>query len=138
MQNKLTGVIIGLVLLVGIGGWVYTNKNAKFDSDGDDSSENIVNTDTSTTVNSSTDTNTKATSYTLAQIYEHKDATSCWSAINGSVYDLTSWIPNHPGGERAILSLCGHDGSAAFNGQHGGSSKVVRVLSGFKIGNLAN
>jgi cytochrome b involved in lipid metabolism len=68
----------------------------------------------------------------------HNLRSSCWSAINGSVYDLTSWIPNHPGGERAILSLCGTDGSDAYNGQHGGSSRTATILGGFKLGALIN
>lgn len=74
---------------------------------------------------------------TLAQVAQHNSRTSCWSAINGNVYDLTSWIPNHPGGEKAILSLCGIDGSAGYNGQHGGKSKPATILAGFKIGVLA-
>jgi cytochrome b involved in lipid metabolism len=75
---------------------------------------------------------------TLNQIAEHSSRSSCWSAINGNVYDLTSWIPNHPGGEKTILSLCGIDGSNGYNSQHGGSSKPARILGGFKIGALAS
>lgn len=74
---------------------------------------------------------------TLATIAKHNSRSSCWSAINGSVYDLTSWVPNHPGGEQTILSLCGIDGSNGYNGQHGGSSKPARILGGFKIGTFA-
>jgi cytochrome b involved in lipid metabolism len=53
------------------------------------------------------------------------------------VYDLTAWISKHPGGERAILSICGKDGSAAFNDQHGGQRRPANELSGFKIGTIA-
>ena len=73
---------------------------------------------------------------TMAQVSSHGSRSSCWSAINGNVYDLTSWIPNHPGGEQAILSLCGIDGSGGFNGQHGGQKKPASMLVGFKIGAL--
>jgi cytochrome b involved in lipid metabolism len=75
-------------------------------------------------------------SYTLAQVATHKDSASCWTAINGGVYDLTSWISQHPGGEGAILSICGKDGSAAFNAQHGGQSRPEQELATFKIGSL--
>jgi hypothetical protein len=54
-----------------------------------------------------------------------------------SVYDLTKWISQHPGGEGAILSLCGVDGSSAFSAQHGGNGRVLQVLSSFRIGMLA-
>ncbi|MEK9179046.1 MAG: cytochrome b5-like heme/steroid binding domain-containing protein, partial [Patescibacteria group bacterium] len=55
--------------------------------------------------------------YTLANVSGHVDAESCWTIVNGSIYDLTAWVSQHPGGEEKILSICGKDGSAAFNGQ---------------------
>lgn len=79
-----------------------------------------------------------ASGITSAEVATHASRTSCWSIINGNVYDLTSWIPKHPGGEGAILGLCGMDGSRKFNGQHGGDSGKLRILSGFKIGVAAN
>ncbi len=77
-----------------------------------------------------------APSYTMAEVAKHATASSCWTAINGKVYDVTRWISRHPGGQRAILSLCGTDGSAAFNGQHGGQSRPAAELAGFRIGSL--
>lgn len=74
--------------------------------------------------------------YTLAQVAQHNSAGSCWSAINGSVYDLTSFIAYHPGGEAAIISLCGKNGSAAFDAQHGGQSRPASELASLKIGAL--
>jgi len=76
--------------------------------------------------------------YTLAYVAKHADQLSCWSAVNGNVYDLTSWIAQHPGGEGAILSICGKDGSAAFNNQHGGQGRPEAILQTFKIGALSN
>lgn len=75
-------------------------------------------------------------SYTLAQVATHNSAQSCWTAINGGVYDVTAWVSQHPGGAQAILSLCGTDGSSAFNGQHGGERRPAQELAGFKIGTL--
>lgn len=77
-------------------------------------------------------------SFTMALVAAHNSAASCYSAINGSVYDLTSFIGQHPGGQAAIKSLCGVDGSAAFNGQHGGAGRPASELASFKIGILAN
>jgi uncharacterized membrane protein len=78
-----------------------------------------------------------AGTYTLADLKTHATATSCWSAINGNVYDLTKWINRHPGGPDVIKGLCGRDGSAGFNGQHGGQSRPASELSAFKIGKFA-
>lgn len=80
---------------------------------------------------------TGAQSYTLAQVQAHNSQASCYTTINGSVYDVTTWISRHPGGARAILSLCGKDGSSAFNDQHGGQRRPESELAGFKIGVLA-
>jgi hypothetical protein len=76
--------------------------------------------------------------YTMTQVRQHASAASCWSAVNGSVYDLTSWINQHPGGSEAILGLCGRDGSATFNDQHGGQRRPANELAGFRIGALVN
>ncbi len=81
---------------------------------------------------------TKAPSaYTLAEIAAHNSAASCYSAINGSVYDLSSFVSRHPGGSAAIKSLCGVDGTAAYMGQHGGSSRPANELASLKIGTVA-
>ncbi len=76
-------------------------------------------------------------SYTSSDLQKHSRPTSCWSVINGSVYDLTRWINAHPGGKSAITSICGRDGSSAFNGEHAGKSDPLRELAKFKIGNFS-
>lgn len=74
--------------------------------------------------------------YSMTDIRQHGTTSSCWSAINGSVYDLTDWINRHPGGSSVIVALCGVDGSAAYNGQHGGQQRPQYYLALFKIGAL--
>jgi uncharacterized membrane protein len=85
----------------------------------------------------STATSKVAGTYTLADLKKHATAASCWSAINGNVYDLTKWINRHPGGANVIKGLCGRDGTAGFNGQHGGQSRPASELAAFKIGKFA-
>lgn len=75
--------------------------------------------------------------YTMQQVAEHNSAASCYTAINGSVYDLTPFITQHPGGRAAILSLCGVDGTSAFEAQHGGQRRPERELATLRIGTLA-
>lgn len=72
----------------------------------------------------------------MATVKTHASASSCWSAINGNVYDLTRWINRHPGGASVIKALCGTDGTARFTGQHGGQSAPAAALAGYKIGVL--
>jgi cytochrome b involved in lipid metabolism len=73
----------------------------------------------------------------LAEVAKHNSANSCYTAVNGSVNDVTTWISQHPGGSQAILRLCGTDGSSAFTDQHGGQPQPEAELASFKIGPLA-
>lgn len=77
-----------------------------------------------------------APGYTSGEVAQHSSESSCWSIIEGSVYDLTSYVPRHPGGKREILNICGRDGTSLFDGQHGGDSKPERILAGYLIGPL--
>lgn len=74
--------------------------------------------------------------YTMAEVQKANNGSNCWSVISGKVYDLTSFTPGHPGGEPAILSLCGKDGTSGFMAQHGGQRKPESVLGKFYLGNL--
>lgn len=76
-------------------------------------------------------------SFTAQQVASHASRASCYSIINGSVYDLTAWVAKHPGGEEAILSLCGRDGTEAFMAAHKGAPRQTEVLAAFKIGVVA-
>lgn len=80
--------------------------------------------------------NNPSSTYSLAVVATHKDQTSCWTVVNGSVYDVTPWISQHPGGESAILGMCGKDASSAFNDQHSGQRRPANELAAFKIGTL--
>ena len=76
------------------------------------------------------------TGYTMAQVKANNTAKSCWSVIDGYVYNLTNWINSHPGGSGAILFLCGTDGTNAFKAQHEYNSRAVARLDGFRLGPL--
>ena len=79
----------------------------------------------------------EATGYTMDKVKANNSATSCWSAINGNVYDLTNWINQHPGGSGAIRGLCGTDGSAEFSAKHKGQSNPESRLASYLLGPLA-
>jgi hypothetical protein len=75
--------------------------------------------------------------YTMAKVKENNSAASCWSVINGNVYNLTQWINSHPGGPSVIRGLCGVDGTSSFNGKHRGDGGPASILSGYLLGPLA-
>jgi cytochrome b involved in lipid metabolism len=49
------------------------------------------------------------------------------------VYDLTSWIGKHPGGDKAILASCGIDSTEMFDGKHGMDPKKREGLESFRV-----
>ena len=76
--------------------------------------------------------------YTMRDVSTHDTAQSCWSVIDGVVYDLTAWISDHPGGEAAILKLCGKDGTDAFQEEHSRNDRAKNALDVLKLGPLSN
>lgn len=78
-----------------------------------------------------------AGTYTIAQVQSANTRSKCWTTINGGVYDLTSYINQHPGGAQRIMELCGIDGTQKFIAQHGGQGKPEQELASLKIGTLA-
>jgi cytochrome b involved in lipid metabolism len=73
---------------------------------------------------------------TMDQVKKNNTVSSCWSVINGNVYNLTNWISSHPGGSGAITRLCGTDGTKVFSNQHRGDTQAESRLSGFLLGKL--
>ncbi len=90
---------------------------------------------------------TELKEYTLADISVHNTKDDCWTVIEGKVYDISSYIPRHSGGDN-ILSACGTDGTAFFKGQqagslggkknHTGDRDAQNDLKKLQIGNLVN
>jgi cytochrome b involved in lipid metabolism len=75
------------------------------------------------------------TTYTLADVAQHATATDCWMVLNTTkVYNVTAYIPVHPGGN-AMVPYCGKDGTQAFNNV-GHSSNAVALEATYFIGNL--
>lgn len=75
----------------------------------------------------------------LAELQAHNSKDDCWVVYKGSVYDVTSFLPDHKGGSKAIDKHCGSlDFEDAFQKQHGNSKAdlfmTVTTLEGEYIG----
>lgn len=51
----------------------------------------------------------------LQEVAEHNSEKSCWVVIDGKVYDVTEYMPSHPGGEGLLLEKAAKDATTAFN-----------------------
>lgn len=58
---------------------------------------------------------------TKEELAIHSIATDCWVSYDGNVYDITDWLPRHPGSADAIKPYCGTSDQfqTAFERQHG-------------------
>jgi cytochrome b involved in lipid metabolism len=55
--------------------------------------------------------------------------------IHDKVYDCTSFVDEHPGGEEVLLDVGGQDSTEAFE-DVGHSDEAREILEGLLIGNL--
>ena len=54
----------------------------------------------------------------LAIVAKHNTAESCWVILYGKVYDVTEFLPSHPGGKKIILKLAGKDATDEYDPVH--------------------
>jgi cytochrome b involved in lipid metabolism len=74
-------------------------------------------------------------SYTLTDISAHASASDCWMAIDGNVYNVSSYVNQHPGGQQ-IVDGCGKDASGLFASIRKHQREATAMLPEFQIGTL--
>ncbi|KAF1353281.1 cytochrome b5-like protein [Delphinella strobiligena] len=56
--------------------------------------------------------------YTYDEVQQHRTSDSCWVILYGKVYDVTKFVPEHPGGSKIILQLAGQDATEEYDPIH--------------------
>ena len=56
--------------------------------------------------------------FTLAEVREHNTMEDFWTVLDGRVYNLTPYVPFHPGGQPILKQSAGRDCSALFRKYH--------------------
>lgn len=84
-------------------------------------------------------TNGPAITLTAQEIAKHNNSSDCWLIINQNVYNVTTYLNQHPGNAGTILPYCGQEATAAFDdkGRPGGSSHSAfanNLLNDFLLG----
>lgn len=59
-----------------------------------------------------------AKTFTYDEVQQHRSPESCWVVLYGNVYDVTSFLPDHPGGGKIILQLAGTDATEEYDPIH--------------------
>lgn len=77
--------------------------------------------------------------YRKEEVAKHiSKATGVWVIYDDGVYDITNFIPNHPGGQEKIMLAAGSDIAPYWNlyQQHYNSNKAIDLLQTMRIGTL--
>ncbi|KAH6802172.1 cytochrome B5 isoform A [Perilla frutescens var. frutescens] len=73
--------------------------------------------------------------YTMEEASQHNTNEDCWIVIDGKVYDVSSYLDEHPGGDDVLLGATGKDATDEF--EDAGHSKSAReLMDKFCIGEL--
>jgi cytochrome b involved in lipid metabolism len=80
-----------------------------------------------------------STLLTLTEIANHSNSNDCWIVISNYVYDVTNFLPQHPGSAAAIVTFCGGDATSGLNGtggspRHNHSNYAYSLLNNYLIG----
>lgn len=73
--------------------------------------------------------------FTREEVSKHNTENDCWVIINDSVYDVTTFLQDHPGGIHAIMTNAGKDATDDFSAvKH--SSNANTFKEEFLVGKL--
>lgn len=77
---------------------------------------------------------------TLEQVSSHHTTQSLWVVYKDKVYDITSFLFDHPGGEELLLSHGGSDISSIFENEemHLHSDSALSLLEDYLIGKIVD
>ncbi|XWS23074.1 hypothetical protein CRYUN_Cryun29cG0090500 [Craigia yunnanensis] len=73
--------------------------------------------------------------YTMQEASQHNTKDDCWVVIDGKVYDVTSYLDEHPAGDDVVLEATGKDATDDFE-DAGHSKSAKELLQNFYIGEL--
>ncbi len=55
--------------------------------------------------------------FTADEVAKHNHPDDCWVVVRGSVYNVTEWVPKHPGGPLVYVHA-GKDCTQLFDSYH--------------------
>uniref|UniRef100_A0A7N0V323 Cytochrome b5 heme-binding domain-containing protein n=1 Tax=Kalanchoe fedtschenkoi TaxID=63787 RepID=A0A7N0V323_KALFE len=73
--------------------------------------------------------------FTFEEVVKHSSVNDCWIVIHGKVYDVTSFLTEHPGGEEIILGCTGRDATKEFE-ESDHSDEAKKQTEEFCIGEI--
>lgn len=72
----------------------------------------------------------------MPTVAKHNTPESCWVILYGDVYDVTEFLPSHPGGSKIILQLAGRDCTEDYDPIHPPGTLEGNLKAGAKLGKV--
>lgn len=73
--------------------------------------------------------------FTFSDVSEHNTKKDLFIVVHDKVYNASSFVDEHPGGEEVLLDVGGQDSTEAFE-DVGHSDEAREILEGLLVGNL--
>lgn len=73
--------------------------------------------------------------YRRDEVANKNNSQGAWIVIHNSIYNVTEFLNEHPGGEEVLLEQAGNDGTEAFE-DVGHSTDAREMMKKFKIGEV--
>ncbi|XP_058486385.1 cytochrome b5 isoform X1 [Solea solea] len=103
---------------------------------GEEINDNNINTCIGSAINANSETiESDVKYYTLEEIRVHNMCKDAWLIVHDKVYDITSFLEEHPGGEEVLLEQAGADATESFE-DVGHSTDAREMLLQYYIGEL--
>ncbi|NTV23144.1 MAG: hypothetical protein HGA85_02080 [Nanoarchaeota archaeon] len=134
-MNKLISLLAVLLLVSACSTQIQQEVSTTPETSGTEPSGNLGSQDAPST---SEPEQGAAEGITLSILGQHNSRSDCWVGYKGKAYDVTSFLPEHPGGVDAIAKRCGTatEFEQAFIKKHGESKvDLFMKVASFK-GNL--
>ncbi|KAM9998133.1 hypothetical protein ACTFIY_007767 [Dictyostelium cf. discoideum] len=76
--------------------------------------------------------------YTWNEVSKHNQKNDLWIIVDGKVYNITKWVPLHPGGEDILLLSAGRDATNLFESYHPMTDKHYSLIKQYEIGYISS
>lgn len=110
---------------------VVNNKNIFDENQAIKNINSNINTDITENINNN---NNQKSLFSSLEVSKHSSIDDCYLIINEKVYNVSSFISNHPGGQNIMAENCGREVSGLFASIH--SNIAWDLLREYYIGDL--